>query len=176
MINHGSVPQEGIGLSIAFHIGEQFTTLRRLSSVFAVQLGLLLCLPASPCHADPDWSEAMLEGAERLTTEEIQQLFSGTRDEAQVQDSRGTSAINYWYADGRFVNRWSNKAAAGEVRGTWSARNDKRCIVIKSGLPDRIGIERCTPLYRKGSTIFSVNPDGTVHGAHRLSPLGDHVF
>ena len=158
-------------MSFAFRDHEQFTTFRQLYCLFAVELGLLFCLPVSPSHADLARSEAMPEGAERLTTQEIQQLFSDTRDEAEVQDSRGTSAVNYWYADGRFVNRWSNEAASGEVRGTWSARDDERCIVITAGLPDRIGIERCAPLYRKDSRVLSLNPDGSIHGVHRLSPL-----
>ena len=93
------------------------------------------------------------------------------RDRASVQDSAGTTAVNAWYSDGSFVNRWQNGEHSGEVRGRWWARDDKRCIVITAGLPEREGVESCSPLYREGERYFSVNPDGSVHGIHQLSPL-----
>ncbi len=110
-------------------------------------------------------------GATRLSTEEIQRLFSGVRDDAQVQDRFRTTAVNEWHSDGSFVNRWSNAERSGEVRGRWWAESDRRCIVITAGLPEREGIESCGPLYREQDIFYSVNQDGSVHGVHRLSPL-----
>ncbi|MCX2975114.1 hypothetical protein EYC87_16130 [Halieaceae bacterium IMCC8485] len=110
-------------------------------------------------------------GATRLSTEEIQRLFSGVRDDAEVQDLIRTRAVNEWLSDGSFVNRWSNAERSGEVRGRWWAEDDRRCIVITGGLPDREGIESCGPLYREQDLFYSVNQDGSVHGIHRLSPL-----
>ena len=106
-----------------------------------------------------------------MSTEEIQCLFSDVRDDALVQDSAGTTAVNYWRSDGSFVNHWRNERGSGEVRGRWWADNNRRCIVILEGLPERTGVESCTPLYRQEDRYFSVNPDGSVHGIHRLSPL-----
>ena len=110
-------------------------------------------------------------GASQLSTQEIQCLFSDVRDDAMVQDSAGTTAINYWYGDGTFTNQWRNERGSGEVRGRWWADKDRRCIVITEGLPERIGVESCTPMYREGEQFFSVDPDGSIHGIHRLSPL-----
>ena len=106
-----------------------------------------------------------------LSTAEIQAAFADVRDEAEVQDAAGTRAVNYWYSDGTFTNRWRNATAAGEVTGRWWAENDKRCVEITGGLPEREGQVRCAPVYRLGDVYFSTEQDGSVHGAHRLSPI-----
>ncbi len=62
------------------------------------KLLILTLLGFWSCSALPD-----PEGAQRLTTEEILSAFSDVVDSAEVQDSRGTTALNYWYADGRFT-------------------------------------------------------------------------
>lgn len=107
----------------------------------------------------------------QLSGEEILQAFNDVRDDAKVQDAAGTRAVNYWYADGRFVSRWNNAVDSGEVAGTWRVENDLRCITISSGLAQRIGQESCGPVFRRGNTYLSFNPDGSVHGIHTLSPL-----
>ena len=106
-----------------------------------------------------------------LGTEEIRVAFADVKDEAEVQDASGTRAINYWYADGTFTNRWRNANASGEVTGRWWAENDKRCVEITCGLPEREGVTRCSPVYRLGDVYFSTDQDGSVHGAHRLAPI-----
>lgn len=114
---------------------------------------------------------ASLGDAVRLSTEEIKRVFADVRDEAQVQDSAGTRAVNYWYADGRFINEWSSPDGSGRVTGRWRAKDGRRCVLIRSGLPDRIGKEICGPVYRRGQTYLSLNPDGSIHGMHTLAPL-----
>jgi hypothetical protein len=109
--------------------------------------------------------------ADRLSTEEIRQVFANVRDDANVQDSAGTTAVNYWYADGAFTNEWSNQSRAGKVQGRWRAQDDQRCITITVGLPDRIGQEKCSPVFRRGQQYISVNSDGSIHGIHALSPI-----
>ena len=158
-------------MPLALFISRRFVSLRCRVVQDVAGFGFLFLLLVAPCLAESTALGPIPDGAVRMTSEDIKRLFSGVTDNAEVQDSRGTSAVNYWYADGSFVNRWSNEVASGEVRGTWSARNGERCIVITSGLPERIGIERCAPLYQQGSKIYSLNPDGSVHGVHRLSPL-----
>ena len=113
---------------------------------------------------------ALPEHATRLVTSEIRAAFANVRDDARVQDAAGTRAVNVWHADGHFVNNWHNAGGSGEVRGRWRAHDNMRCITIESGLEDRIGVESCKPMYRLGEDYYSVNPDGTVHGVHRLSP------
>ena len=115
---------------------------------------------------------ALPQDARQLSTVEIREVFTDVRDAAEVRDSAGTRAVNYWYADGRFVNRWSNNGRSGEVTGQWRAYNNRRCVLILSGLPDRIGRETCAPVYQHGSTYLSINPDGSIHGVHTLSPIG----
>ena len=111
------------------------------------------------------------ESSNRLTTEEIRQTFSSVRDDATVQDAKGTRAVNYWCADGTFTNEWSNGTRSGRVIGRWRAINDQRCIVIVSGLREYGNSERCGPIFRDAEQYLSVNPDGSVHGVHTLSPM-----
>jgi hypothetical protein len=114
---------------------------------------------------------AELQDSTRLTTEEIVRVFSGARDDAMVQDAAGTSAVNYWCADGTFINTWSNEQDSGRVIGRWRAVNDERCVVIVSGLPEYGAAERCGPILRDGEQYLSVNPDGSIHGVHTLAPM-----
>lgn len=110
-------------------------------------------------------------GAVRLSTEAILQSFSNVCDNAEVQDTAGTRASNAWYADGRLVNRWSNGETSGTVIGRWTAEDGLRCVVILTGLPGAEGTQRCAPVYHAGTDFFSINPDGSVHGIHRLMPM-----
>lgn len=144
-------------------------SLVRLNLVFC--LGALLMISALSSATDVENGASTIADTIPLSTAEIRLMFSDVRDDAEVQDASGTTAVNYWYGDGRFINRWSNDSASGTVTGQWRAVEGKRCIVIVSGLPDRIGKESCAPLYRQGSTILSINSDGGIHGIHRLSPL-----
>jgi hypothetical protein len=127
--------------------------------------GTLLCLLlATTVVAQP-------ENAVRLSTEAIKQSFANVCDNAEVQDAAGTTASNAWYADGRLVNRWTNGERSGTVTGQWSVEDGLRCVVILSGLPGAEGNKRCGPVYRAGSDYFSINPDGSVHGIHLLTPM-----
>jgi len=118
-------------------------------------------------------ASAQPEGAVRLSTKAIEQNFSNVCDRAEVQDAAGTLASNAWYADGRLVNQWSNGEASGTVTGHWSAEDGLRCVVILSGLTGAEGKKRCSPVYRAGGDFFSINPDGSVHGIHRLTPMDE---
>ncbi len=108
----------------------------------------------------------------QLSTQQIREAFADVRDDAKVQDTAGTVAVNYWYANGAFTNQWSNSSGSGEVTGQWRAENNQRCILFESGLPTRIGEEVCAPVYRRGASYLSLNPDGSIHGIHTLSPIG----
>ena len=110
-------------------------------------------------------------GTDRLSTEEIRQVFANVRDDARVQDAAGTTAVNFWYADGSFTNAWSNQHGSGTVQGRWRAQDGKRCIVITAGLPERIGKESCSRVLRRGQEYLSLNPDGSIHGIHTLTPM-----
>ncbi|MFK7976407.1 MAG: hypothetical protein AB8C02_09745 [Halioglobus sp.] len=110
-------------------------------------------------------------GAVQLTGSEIVHAFSNVRDDAEVQDTAATRAVNYWHADGRFFNRWHNGEASGEVSGTWRVENNLRCITILTGLSERLGQESCRPVFRRGTQYLSFNGDGSIHGIHTLSPL-----
>jgi len=106
-----------------------------------------------------------------LSEPQLLNAFANVRDDAAVQDVLQTRAINLWFADGRFISHWKNSQHAGEVHGSWRVKGGRRCITIISGLTDREGDERCSPIYQRGDEYISVNADGTVHGIHKLSPM-----
>lgn len=113
---------------------------------------------------------ALSTGAE-LSGEEIVQAFSNVRDIAAIQDSENTTAENFWYADGHFVNNWQNAEQSGTVRGRWSVQRGQRCVFIESGIEGLVGEQRCGAIVKQGSEYLSFNPDGTVHARHTLSAL-----
>ncbi len=106
-----------------------------------------------------------------LNTEQILNTFADVRDDAAIQDSAGSTAVNHWYADGRFINHWQNANDSGTNSGRWSARDNKRCVLIESGMESLVGRERCGSIYRRGSHYVTLNPDGSVHALHSLSPI-----
>ncbi len=114
---------------------------------------------------------AELQSGIPLSTDEIREAFSGVRDDAIVQDAEGTRAVNYWCADGTFVSEWSNGSVLGRVAGRWWALDDQRCVVIVSGPEELVDTERCGPVLRSGEQYLSVDPDGSIHGIHTLSPM-----
>ena len=107
----------------------------------------------------------------RLLGDDILKAFSNVRDDAEVQNIARTRAINYWYADGRFVSRWWHARGSGEVVGVWRVRDDLRCVTIISGLPNAERDERCSAISRLGDKFQSLNPDGSIHGLHTLSDI-----
>ena len=124
-----------------------------------------------------------LIGKTRLTSTQISGLFSDVIDRGEIQNERGISAETYWHADGTFVSRWwtaanptgdaghksDEDAVAREVRDRWRAEHDLRCVTFDSGTqPDWSCAE--VWLLDEGR-ILSLNPDGSAHGLHRLSPL-----
>lgn len=110
----------------------------------------------------------------RLTSSEILETFANVRDEATLRDANGTLAVNHWYTDGTFTVEWSNGNSQGTVTGSWLAENNQRCVIIAEGLPDMEGQRRCSPIYRFKRGYFSVNPDGSIHAQHLLSPIETH--
>ncbi len=133
---------------------------------------LLACAAAAAGSGKAfDW-----RGYQRLGTEQIRLAFADVRDEANVHDGAGGSAVNHWYRDGRFTSQWQAGGESGLVRGSWYAADDMRCVLIDSGLPDSMAGQatsepRCGPIYRKDGLYYSQNAAGGIHGEHRLSPL-----
>ena len=121
-----------------------------------------------------------LVGKTRLTSTEITRLFSEVIDRGEVQNEGGISAETHWHADGTFVSRWWTKAnpvsdtggkrvKTQEVRGRWRTEHDLRCVTFDSGTqPDWSCAE--VWLLDEGR-ILSLNPEGSAHGLHWLSPL-----
>ena len=121
-----------------------------------------------------------LVGKTRLTSTDITRLFSNVIDRGEVQNRRGISAETHWYADGTFVSRWWTEASdtsdpsvedapKQKVTGRWRAERDLRCVTFKvGGQPDW----SCAEVWLLADgRVLSLNPDGSVHGLHRLSPL-----
>lgn len=119
-------------------------------------------------------------GKTRLTGTEITRLFSDVLDRGEVQSQPGISAETHWHADGTFVSRWwtegnwpsdaSDKGAAKqEVTGRWRTEHGLRCVAFDLGTkPDW----SCAEVWLlDDGRVLSLNPDGSAHGLHRLSPL-----
>ncbi len=111
------------------------------------------------------------EEAVRLSGSDILLTFKNVRDDAEVQNVAGTRAVNYWYANGRFISRWRNVNDAGEVGGVWRVIDDQRCTTIIIETPKYSGKEQCGKIFRQGEKYLSLNPDGSIHGVHSLTPL-----
>ena len=133
-----------------------------------------------------------LVGKTRLTSTEITRLFSDVIDRGEVQNQRGISAETHWHGDGTFVTWWWTQASTvtdasdasdasdvsdvrdkgavkREVTGRWRTERNLRCVTFDSGTqPDW----SCAEVWLlDDGRILSLNPDGSAHGLHRLSPL-----
>ena len=142
--------------------------------------GMVLALNAA---AEPIREKGLTSGPvskTRLTSTEITRLFSDVLDRGEVQNQRGISAETHWHADGTFVSRWwtegnsasdaSGKGAVKQkVTGRWRTEHGLRCVAFDSGTkPDW----SCAEVWLlDNGRVLSLNPDGSAHGLHRLSPL-----
>ena len=151
----------------------------------AIHLGVVFCgiavaLGAAAASIKEEGPTRDLVGKVRLTSAEITRLFSDVIDRGEVQNQRGISAETHWHSDGTFVSRWWTQAnpasdrddkgaVTGEVSGRWRAEHDLRCVTFGSGAqPDW----SCAEVWLlDDGRILSLNPDGSAHGLHRLSPL-----
>lgn len=145
-----------------------------------VFFGVALALDAA---AEPIREKVLTSGPvgkTRLTGTEITRLFSDVLDRGEVQSQPGISAETHWHADGTFVSRWwtegnsasdaSDKGAVKqEVTGRWRTENGLRCVTFDSVTkPDW----SCAEVWLlDNGRVLSLNPDGSAHGLHRLSPL-----
>ena len=152
---------------------------RAIRSGFAF-FGIALAIDAAAASIKEEGPTPDLVGKTRLTSTEITRLFSDVIDRGEVQNDRGISAETHWHADGTFVSRWWTEANPGndandkgsvtqEVRGRWRAEHDLRCVIFDSvAQPDW----SCAEVWLlNDGRVLSLNPDGSAHGLHRLSPL-----
>ena len=141
--------------------------------------GMALVLDAAAASIKEEGPTRDLVGKTRLTSTEITRLFSDVIDRGEVQNERGISAETHWHTDGTFVSRWWTQAnpasdandsgTVKKVTGRWRAEHDLRCVTFDSGTqPDW----SCAEVWLlDDGRILSLNPDGSAHGLHRLSPL-----
>ena len=147
-----------------------------LSFVF---FGMAVTLGAAAASISEEGLTDGLIGKTRLTSTQISGLFSDVIDRGEIQNERGISAETYWHADGTFVSRWwtqenpisdaSDSGAVKKVTGRWRAEHDLRCVTFDSGTqPDW----SCAEVWLlDDGRVLSLNPDGSAHGLHWLSPL-----
>ena len=154
----------------------------------AIHLGFVFCgiavaLGATAASISEEVLTRDLVGKTRLTSTEITRLFSDVIDRGEVQSERGISAETHWHEDGTFVSRWWTEAdpvsdardtsdkesVTQEVSGRWRTERDLRCVTFDSGTqPDW----SCAEVWLlDDGRVLSLNPDGSVHGLHRLFPL-----
>lgn len=157
--------------------GSSLLTSLRVGFVF---FGVALALDAA---AEPIREKGLTSGPvgkTRLTGTEITRLFSDVLDRGEVQNQPGITAETHWHADGTFVSRWwtegnsasdaSGKGAVKQkVTGRWRTEHGLRCVAFDSGTkPDW----SCAEVWLlDNGRVLSLNPDGSAHGLHRLSPL-----
>jgi predicted amidohydrolase YtcJ len=137
-------------------------TIARGKTVFAASVG------ATPSR---DSSPIDLARCETMSGAAIEHAFADVVDSAEVRDIEDGEAKNHWFADGRFTSEWSGAGSRGRVAGTWHIEGDQRCVTIGSGIADAEDHETCSPIYKCGDTMVSVNPDGTIHGVHHVDKL-----
>ena len=141
--------------------------------------GIALVLDAAAASIGEEGPTRDLVGKKRLTSTEIMRLFADVIDRGEVQNERGISAETHWHADGTFVSRWrsqenpatdaNDSGAVKKVTGRWRAEHDLRCVAFDSGTqPDW----SCAEVWLlDDGRVLSLNPDGSAHGLHRLSPF-----
>jgi len=141
-------------------------------------LSCYLVTVMSDAHAEFSGEEAQndaLQRQSRLTTLQIAAFFSDVIDRGDVQDQQGIQAETQWYSDGRFVSRWWQQAPDNgdsvirQVAGRWKAENNLRCVTFGSESQTNWS---CAELWLlDDGRILSLNPDGSPHGVHQISPL-----
>lgn len=147
---------------------------------WAIRLILVICFASSALGMEAEFSreEELTSGPmgkTQLTTAQITDLFSDVIDRGEVQNQRGISAETHWHADGTFVSQWTREANGDgdpikrQVRGRWRVESNLRCVTFSTGnQPDW----SCAEVWLlDDGRVLSLNPDGSIHGLHRLSPL-----
>ena len=146
----------------------------------AASLCLTCCLVASMSHANAEsrgnkTENDTLKRQSRLSTVQIASFFSDVIDRGDVQDQPEIEAETRWYADGRFVSRWWYRASGDgdsenqRVAGRWKAQDNLRCVTFN---PGSSADWSCAEVWLlDDGRILSLNPDGSPHGVHRISPL-----
>jgi len=123
-------------------------------------------------------AQELPKGVTPLTSDEIQITFRNVLDRATVLDSPGVTAETYWYASGTFVTNWWRAERASKVTGVWRVEKNERCVKLGDSISPRSHTERedskwrCGKIFRLPTgTFMSLNPDGSAHGIHYLTPL-----
>ena len=148
--------------------------------VWAIRLILVLCFATSVLgmEAESSSEEELTSrpmGKTQLTAAQITDLFSDVIDRGEVQNQRGISAETHWHADGTFVSQWFKEASGDgdsvkrQIRGRWRVENDLRCVTFSTGNQSDWSCAEVWLL--DDGRLLSLNPDGSIHGLHRLSPL-----
>lgn len=141
-------------------------------------LSCYLVTVMSDAYAEFSGEEAQndaLQRQSRLTTLQIAAFFSDVIDRGDVQDQQGIQAETQWYSDGRFVSRWWQQAPDNgdsvirQVAGRWKAENNRRCVTFGSESQTNWSCAEVWLL--DDGRILSLNPDGSPHGVHQISPL-----
>ena len=109
-------------------------------------------------------------GGKKLSADEITKIFSDVREDYVAVDIPGVTAVAEWKSDGTMKADWKSKNDAGSVKGVWYVKSDERCIKYSEKSPGGPEVE-CASIYQTGNNYTSINPDGSVHGTHTLSPL-----
>ena len=125
-------------------------------------------------------AQDLKDAATALTSAEIRATFDNVIDNAEVLDSPGVSAETYWRASGTFETRWLSSQKSGETKGLWRVQDNRRCVKLEDpepatgagGEPAESAVWRCGAILSlPDGRLLSLNPDGSPHGVHRLTPM-----
>ena len=133
-------------------------------------------------------AQGLKDAATALTSAEIRATFDNVIDNAddnvidnaEVLDSLGVSAETYWRASGTFETRWSSSQRSGEAKGLWRVQDNRRCVkledpktlTVAGGEPAESAVWLCGAILSlPDGRLLSLNPDGSPHGVHRLTPM-----
>jgi len=125
-------------------------------------------------------AQDLKDAATALTSAEIRVTFDNVIDNAEVLDSPGVRAETYWRASGTFETRWSSSQKSGEAKGLWRVQDNRRCVkledseplTVAEGEPAESAVWRCGAILSlPDGRLLSLNPDGSPHGVHRLTPM-----
>ena len=125
-------------------------------------------------------AQDLKDAATALTSAEIRATFDNVIDNAEVLDSPGVSAETYWRASGKFETRWSSSQKSGEAKGLWRVQDNRRCVkledpktlTVAGGEPAESAVWLCGAILSlPDGRLLSLNPDGSPHGVHRLTPM-----
>lgn len=128
---------------------------------------LAITFAVSGCATTNPEQKLLDAGGVQLMAADIAEVFAGVKESYTAKDVPGLTAETEWAADGRFQASYVIGDNKGTTEGRWFIEGDSRCMKHDAPLPDGSDSE-CQTLYKTGDSYTSLNPDGSIHGVHKI--------